>query len=195
MPKSPLAPSRKGSIRDILRKNSLKRCISNASLAACKDDGTTPPPRQRRVLRKNYPSTSRSESKLLLVSAHEEPTPRRTKSTSKLKLTLRNDEALASAHHEPAIYWPLDLLPAACPNARIVTWGCQMLSTKGRLLPAQRNIFDHAEDLLREFAALRQDTRTAGRGIVLVAHGLGGIVAKEVGDWNLENGNDTSACW
>ncbi|ERS98806.1 hypothetical protein HMPREF1624_03996 [Sporothrix schenckii ATCC 58251] len=239
-------PRRRGSLRELVRKNSnsLKRCLSNASLSRegslrkkaeererdrrdrekLKDEDVQPPlpmtlptPRQRRVLRKNnyarksdypnYPTTTRSESKLLLLAgavAHstvttaaartaaatvDESRLRRTKSTSRLRLgrTLVDDTSQTRQQQPPAddpshpsVYWPLDLLPASCPNTRIITWGCQTLSTKGRLLPAQNNIFDHAADLLRELAAFRRDSRTAGRSLVVVAHGLGGIVVKEL---------------
>ncbi|CAK7210276.1 hypothetical protein SBRCBS47491_000722 [Sporothrix bragantina] len=234
-------PRRKGSLRELVRKNShsLKRCLSNASLsrdtrdaAAKKTDEddketvrpplpmTLPTPRQRRVLRKNnylrnngngssssnnylgFPSTTRSESKLLLLlgssargtvsdintAAKEAPVPRRSKSTSRLRLLRAPEEDRQQEQPKQpdevdeatSVYWPLDLLPSSCPNTRIITWGCQTLSTKGRLLPAQNNIFDHAEDLLRELATLRKDSKTFGRALVVVTHSLGGVIVKEL---------------
>lgn len=149
----------------------------------------------------SYPNTTGSDSKLLLMasratnmsnSTKEEPRLRSTKSTSRLRLgrTLADDTAQALRQQQTrhvgdfnaasSVYWPLDLLPASCPNTRIMTWGCQTLSTKGRLLPAQNNIFDHASDLLRELSAMRKDSRTTGRALVIVAHGLGGVVVKEL---------------
>ncbi|CAK7214257.1 hypothetical protein SEUCBS140593_002121 [Sporothrix eucalyptigena] len=229
---------RKGSLRDLVRKNShsLKRCLSNASLSREARDGaskkaeedekaavrpplpmTLPTPKQRRVLRKNnylhnnnsnnsnnylgYPSTTRSESKLLLLGNSTTATtskntvvkdalvPRRSKSTSRLRLLRMTDgekhredeqQQTEEIDETSSVYWPLDLLPASCPNTRIMTWGCQTLSTKGCLLPAQNNIFDHAEDLLREVATLRQDSRTFGRALVVVTHSLGGVILKEM---------------
>ncbi|OAA65369.1 hypothetical protein SPI_02156 [Niveomyces insectorum RCEF 264] len=172
---APEVPSRKSSIRDVLRKNTLKGCTSKSNAASV--DGSQQH-RQQRVLRKTRPSVSRSESKLLLINTKEEPGPRRAKSTSRLKLALLADEEQDADEH--TVYWPLDLLPSSCPNIRIMTWGCQTLATKGRLLPAQNTVFDHAADLLHELVALRTETRTTGRALALVAHSLGGVIVKEM---------------
>ncbi len=48
------------------------------------------------------------------------------------------------------VYWPLDLLPISCPNTRILTWGCRAQYARGRLAPAQPNVFS-----LRRRAASR----------------------------------------
>jgi len=48
------------------------------------------------------------------------------------------------------------------------------------LIPMQPHIFTHADELLHDLAMLRDETDTVGRGLVFVAHSLGGIVLKEV---------------
>ncbi len=183
-PRSPKSPARSGSFKSLLRKNSLRKCTSEAELRVTGggDEEQQPRQRQRRVLRKNpNPSMSRSESRLLLqVSTKEEPGPRRNQSTSRLKLELFADDSERS-QDEAEVYWPLDLLPSSCPNTRILTWGCQTLATNGKLLPAQHNLFTHADDLLHDLATLRDDTRTAGRAVIFVTHSLGGVIVKEVG--------------
>lgn len=76
-----------------------------------------------------------------------------------------------------SVYWPGDLLPSECPNARILTWGYDTVVTKTLSAPSNKNsIPSHAKDLL--FALGRE--RPMDRPIVVVAHSLGGIVVKEV---------------
>lgn len=134
------------------------------------------------MLRKKR-SYSRSETLLTLdpLSPISPLSPRpntglgRTKSTSKSTLKLKAEDDKAND-----VFWPVDFLPISCPNVRIVTWGCQTLVTHGKLLPAQNNIFTHAGDLLQDLVALRTRTKTTGRGIIFLAHSLGGVVIKEV---------------
>ena len=77
-----------------------------------------------------------------------------------------------------AIFWPGDLLPAKCPNSRILTWGYDTVVAKGWAGATNKGtIFSHAKDLL---FALKRD-HPPGRRIIFVAHSLGGIVVKEVG--------------
>lgn len=94
--------------------------------------------------------------------------------------TLTLDQIRNDGDNQKQTYWPLDLLPQSCPRARIMIWGCQVISTHRRLLPAQSNIFDHGDALTRELAILRQSTATSGRALVLIAHTLGGVVLKEM---------------
>lgn len=74
-------------------------------------------------------------------------------------------------------FWPQDLLPSECPDARILTWGYDTIVTKGfRTAVDKTNIFAQGKNLL--FAFGRQ--RRAKRPVIFVAHSLGGIVVKEV---------------
>jgi protein SERAC1 len=72
-------------------------------------------------------------------------------------------------------FWPSDVLPTDCPDVRVMTWGYNAdLSDEGhvpeRLFSANAKLFLNQLDRLRPL----------GRGIVLVAHSLGGILIKEV---------------
>lgn len=76
------------------------------------------------------------------------------------------------------VYWPGDLLPSECPQARILAWGYDTVVTKKFSAPTNKNsLLSHAKDLL--FALGRE--RPTDRPIVFVAHSLGGIITKEVG--------------
>ena len=80
-------------------------------------------------------------------------------------------------HSSDYVYWPGDLLPDECPRARILAWGYDTVVTKKMAAPSNKSgILSHAKDLL--FSLGRE--RPINRPIVLVAHSLGGIVAKEV---------------
>jgi hypothetical protein len=75
------------------------------------------------------------------------------------------------------IFWPKDLLPLACPDAQIVTWGYNSNITQGFASAVNKsNIFSHSKDLL--YALERE--RVLGRKLIFVAHSLGGIIVKEV---------------
>jgi hypothetical protein len=75
-----------------------------------------------------------------------------------------------------AVYWPKDLLPTDCPNARILVWGYDTIVTRGFAPSNKSNIFAYARNLL--YSLERQ--RPNGRPIIFVAHSLGGILVKEV---------------
>lgn len=75
------------------------------------------------------------------------------------------------------VFWPKDLLPKDCPEARIMTWGYDTIVTQGFSRPTTKsNIFAHAKDLL--YALDRE--RAESRPIIFVCHSLGGIIVKEV---------------
>ncbi|KAK3331681.1 hypothetical protein B0T19DRAFT_397518 [Cercophora scortea] len=89
------------------------------------------------------------------------------------------EETVALKSPDEWIFWPGDLLPEKCPDARILTWGYDSMVTKIGSFGGRTNknsIFSHAKDLL--FSLKRQ--RPLGRRTILVAHSLGGIVVKEM---------------
>ncbi len=72
-------------------------------------------------------------------------------------------------------FWPSDLLPADCPDARIMTWGYDAnLIDEGHV--PERLFFANAELFLNQLSLVRP----LGRSIILIAHSLGGIILKEV---------------
>lgn len=75
------------------------------------------------------------------------------------------------------VFWPYDLLPAVCKEARILTWGYDTQITKYYREPTSKtNVFVLGKSLLWELAR----NRARDRPIVFVAHSLGGIVIKQV---------------
>ncbi|KAK3681716.1 hypothetical protein B0T22DRAFT_300246 [Podospora appendiculata] len=102
------------------------------------------------------------------------------KSIGSLRRSLRPLSGRFKSHQENRlVFWPEDLLPEKCPDARILTWGydsvvANIKSSGGRT--NKNGIFSHAKDLL--FSLKRQ--RPLGRRTILVAHSLGGIVVKEM---------------
>ena len=88
-----------------------------------------------------------------------------------------NDAEDSEAGAEDEVtYWPKDLLPADCPNARILVWGYDSVVTKGYAPFNKSNMFAHAKDLL--YSLDREKPK--GRNVVFVAHSLGGLLVKEV---------------
>ncbi|KAM7192104.1 hypothetical protein V8F33_008529 [Rhypophila sp. PSN 637] len=82
------------------------------------------------------------------------------------------------------VFWPADLLPQACPRARVLVFGYDTKITNyGAASTNKNSIYSHAKDLL--FALSRETEECVGpagkpRQIIFVAHSLGGIVVKEM---------------
>ncbi|KAK3345965.1 hypothetical protein B0T25DRAFT_266517 [Lasiosphaeria hispida] len=144
----------------------------------------------RRKLRKNPPTTllRRSNSEPLLVQEQSSLSRAKShvrknslKSTSRLKLSdFASAEAIdKSEKSRPDVFWPLDLLPATCPTARVFTWGYHTLMVGKKPLRLQSDIFAHASELLLELATARSTLGVGARPIIFVAHSTGGIVVKE----------------
>lgn len=75
------------------------------------------------------------------------------------------------------IYWPTDLLPVECPQARIMVWGYDTMVTRGPGQAANKSgMFTHGQNLL--YSLNRQ--RDYSKPIIFVAHSLGGILVKEM---------------
>ena len=75
------------------------------------------------------------------------------------------------------VFWPADLLPTDCPNARILVYGYDTQITKYMTSSTNKNsTFSHGKDLVFELGR----THPAGRPLIFVAHSLGGILVKEM---------------
>ncbi|KAF7171952.1 hypothetical protein CNMCM5623_004227 [Aspergillus felis] len=87
------------------------------------------------------------------------------------------EEAYKGTGTTDDVYWPKDLLPTDCPEARIMVWGYDTIITRGITAPANKGtIFSHARDLLYDL----HRERPRDRPLIFVAHSLGGIVVKEM---------------
>ncbi len=74
--------------------------------------------------------------------------------------------------------WPELLLPTRLPNARILTWGYDAYLM--RVSRASENcLTDHATNLLTDLTNDRSAKQASSRGLIFVAHSLGGLVCKE----------------
>ena len=97
-----------------------------------------------------------------------------------LRLSLKSksgrQETSDDTQDSQGVYWPRDLLPADCPNARVLVWGYDTVVTKGFAPANKSNLFAHAKDLL--YCLERESV--SGRPLVFVAHSLGGLLVKEV---------------
>lgn len=154
-PQTPKSARSAGSFKRLLKRDAtLRRSNSEPLLVlGTKQDSTG---RSRNVLRKNS-----------------------LKSSSRLRLDTSVGDLLKSK--DPEVYWPLDLLPRSCPNARISVWGYHTLVSDGQPLRLQNDVFAHARELLLDLADAREATHTTNRPIIFIAHSTGGILVKEVG--------------
>ncbi len=137
-----------------------------------------------------WKNSTKSSSRLNLDTLLDKqtPTPRSqsllrkasTKPPPSLKPLSPADETAPPPAADVDTYWPLDFLPASCPNARILTWGYHTLVTRGTPLRQQPTLLDHANDLLVTLAGVRATQGARARPVVFVAHSTGGILVKEV---------------
>ncbi|KAF5001057.1 hypothetical protein FDECE_11072 [Fusarium decemcellulare] len=83
----------------------------------------------------------------------------------------------------PSVFWPRDLLPSKCENARILSFGYNAAVAhffnvgKGKPpIAPTTTIDDHSAALFDGLKGLRDRTNTADRPIMFVCHSLGGLV-------------------
>ena len=87
----------------------------------------------------------------------------------------------SSASRPSTVFWPKDLLPTDCPDARILVYGYDTKISKYlKGATNQNSILSHSKDLL--FSLGRE--RDSERPLIFIAHSLGGIIVKEVSQFN-----------
>ena len=106
--------------------------------------------------------------------------------SSKIKgLFARRDSSISTAAdsvegEDSPVFWPADLLPTQCPEARVLVFGYDTAIAKRQSagLVNRNSIFAHGKDLVNELGRIHP----IGRPVIFITHSLGGIVLKEV--WN-----------
>jgi ankyrin repeat domain-containing protein 50 len=90
-----------------------------------------------------------------MATPSKEPTDAGTRSSSPLRIKQlfsrrqKNESSPPLKVEEKEVYWPQDLLPEDCANARILTWGYDSRVSHFFGGPAnQSNVSAHARDLL-----------------------------------------------
>lgn len=76
------------------------------------------------------------------------------------------------------LFWPRDLLPLQCPEARVLVLGYDTIVARHQFAGAtnQNSVFTHSKNLVFDLSRSRE----MGKPILFVVHSLGGIVVKEV---------------
>ncbi|KAI1419905.1 hypothetical protein F5Y12DRAFT_788680 [Xylaria sp. FL1777] len=92
----------------------------------------------------------------------------------------RNNSRHVELDASSRVFWPRDLLPMACPEARIITFGYHTLHSGNQPVASQPDLFAHVNDLLRDLGSLRHGGGVQQRPLVFIAHSLGGVIVKEV---------------
>lgn len=80
-------------------------------------------------------------------------------------------------------FWPLYLVSAMYPSARISTYGFQNQTIRGHLVAGQLDLCAYGRELLDAVREMWRSSRGAaggGRELVFVAHGTSGIVVRDL---------------
>jgi hypothetical protein len=88
-----------------------------------------------------------------------------------------NDTVTTPKSGASSVFWPGDLLPQVCKQARVLTFGYDTKITKFGTGPTNKNsVFSHGKDFLYSLGRVHEP----GRPLIFIAHSLGGILVKEV---------------
>lgn len=78
------------------------------------------------------------------------------------------------------MFWPKDLLPHKCPQAKVWSWGYDTKVAKGIGQAVNKDhLYNYGMNLAQE---IRRLYVLEQKPIIFVAHSLGGLVVKEVND-------------
>lgn len=80
---------------------------------------------------------------------------------------------------ESNIFWPEAFLKKDIPQARILTFGYDADFAHFLAATNTNRIGEHANNMANELAQLREETDSAERPILFVAHSLGGLVVED----------------
>lgn len=75
-------------------------------------------------------------------------------------------------------FWPLDLLPASLPTARIMTFGYDADIVNAIDVASSNTLRDHGKSLAHALTYERMEAEE--RPVIFVAHSLGGLVCEQV---------------
>lgn len=97
--------------------------------------------------------------------------------------------------HANKTFWPEDLLPEDCPDARILSFGYDSKVVHFWSRPADNNIDSFSNALFQRLASDRAVNEVSTRPIIFVVHSLGGIVlANALVDSATNDYKDLAAC-
>ncbi|KAI0864863.1 hypothetical protein F4860DRAFT_463631 [Xylaria cubensis] len=128
-------------------------------------------------------STTRAKTELLERDESWKLLLRRTRSAERKRRSAtasRNNARQSEQNASSPFFWPRDLLPLLCPEARIITWGYHALRRGDEPVTTQPDFSFHAKDLLQELVGLRNSTNVQQKPLVFVAHSLSGIIVMEM---------------
>ncbi|KAI1271859.1 hypothetical protein F5Y07DRAFT_381582 [Xylaria sp. FL0933] len=136
------------------------------------DDRAVPSPRVKPV----PPVRGKPLKRFLKKKRSPDKTDRSTIGGAVTRQELRHVESTVFSR----VFWPRDLLPIACPEARIMTWGYHTLHSGNMPVAAQPDLFAHVNEFLRDLGGHRHSTGVQQRPLIFIAHSLGGIIVKEL---------------
>ncbi|KAJ5758266.1 uncharacterized protein N7511_006960 [Penicillium nucicola] len=79
--------------------------------------------------------------------------------------------------HKKGVFWPQDLLAKDFPTVRIMTFGYEVDIATLFTIASSNRVYDHGQSLA--YALVSERDGCSARPILLIAHGLGGLVCQQ----------------